>query len=84
MFDRRALLLSMLLAPLPLTAALAQPWWDENRRREEWLHYREERRRHAYDRHEVWDDRREHEIWERRRREEARLEWEREHGPYRP
>ena len=84
MVNRRSVLLALLLAPLPLTAALAQPWWDERRRREEWLRYQDEHRRRASDRHQVWDERREHGVWERRRRDEARLEWERQHGPYRP
>lgn len=83
MFNRRSLLLSMLIAPLPLAAAAAQPWWDEKVRRGEWERHEEEERHRRLERHEAWDERREHEGWERRRREEARLEWEREHGPYR-
>ena len=81
MFNRRSLLLSMLMAPLPLVAALAQPRWDENARRAEWERYQEEEHRRHMERHEAWDERREHEAWERRRRDEARLEWEHEHGP---
>ncbi len=84
MFDRRRLLLSLLVVPLPLAAAAAQPWWDERARHDEWAHYEGEERRRRELRHEAWDERREHELWERRRREEVRLEWEREHGPYRP
>ena len=83
MVNRRSLLLSMLVAPLPFAAAVAQPWWDERARQAEWERYHEEERRRHEARREVWDERREHEEWERRRREEARLEWEREHGPYR-
>ena len=83
MVNRRSLLLSMLVAPLPIAAAVAQPWWDENARREEWERYHGEERHRREERHEAWDERREHEEWERRRREQAQLEWEREHGPYR-
>ncbi len=83
MFSRRSLLLSMLAVPLPLAAAVAQPWWDEDARRPEWERHQDEERHHRMERHEAWDERREHEEWERRRREETRLEWEREHGPYR-
>jgi hypothetical protein len=83
MFNRRSLLLSLLAAPLPLAAAVAQPWWDERARRAEWERYQEEERRRREARHEAWDERREHEAWERRRREEAQRDWEREHGPYR-
>ena len=81
MFHRRALLLSLLAAPLPL-AAVAQPWWDERARREEWERYQAEERRRREAQHDAWDERREHEQWERRRREEAQRDWEREHGPY--
>ena len=83
MFNRRSLLLSMLVLPLPFAAAVAQPWWNEDARRVEWERHQEEERRRRLGRHEAWDERREHEEWEQRRREEARLEWEREHGPYR-
>ncbi len=84
MVNRRSLLLSMLVAPLPFAAAVAQPWWDERARRAEWERYQEEERRRRHEaRREAWDERREHEEWERRRRDQARLEWEREHGPYR-
>ena len=84
MVHRRALLLSLLAAPLPLAAvapAVAQPWWDERARREEWERYREAERRRREARHEAWAEEREHEAWERRRREEAQREWEHEHGP---
>ena len=83
MFNRRSLLLSMLALPLPLAAASAQPYWDENARRAEWERHQNEERRRRAERHELWDERREHEEWEHRRREEARVEWERDHGPYR-
>ncbi len=83
MFNRRSLLLSALVLPLPFAAAVAQPWWDENARRAEWERHRQEERQRYAERREAWDERREHEAWERRRREEARLEWEREHGPHR-
>ena len=74
----------MVLLPLPVAAAVAQPWWDERARRTEWERYRQEERRRRLMRREAFDDRREHEIWERRRRVEARREWEVAHGPYRP
>lgn len=83
MFNRRSLLLSLLVAPLPLATAVAQPWWDERARREEWERHQVEERRRREDRHEAWDERREHEEWERRRREETQRDWERDHGPYR-
>ena len=83
MLDRRSLLLSVLALPLPLAAAVAQPWWNENNQRAKWEHYQEVERRRRMRRHEAWDERHEHQKWERRRREEAQLEWEREHGPYR-
>ena len=87
MLHRRALLLSLLAAPLPLAASVmparAQPWWDERARHEEWERYREEERRRHEARHEAWAEEREHEAWERHRREEAQREWEHEHGPYR-
>ena len=83
MLNRRTLLLSLLALPLPVAAAVAQPWWDENARHREWERYQEEARRRRFARHEAWEERREREAWERRRREEARIEWEREHGPYR-
>lgn len=83
MLHRRSLLLSLLVVPLPLATAVAQPWWDENGRRAEWERHQQEERRRRMERREAWDERREHEEWERRRREEAQREWEREHGPYR-
>lgn len=33
MLDRRSLLLSVLALPLPLAAAVTQPWWNENNQR---------------------------------------------------
>ena len=83
MINRRSLLLSMLVAPLPFAAAVAQPWWDERARQAEWERYHEEERRRREARREAWGERREDEEWVRRRREQAQLEWEREHGPYR-
>lgn len=83
MFNRRHLLLSLLAVPLPLAAAVAQPWWDERARREEWERYQAEDRHRRALRREAWNEGYEREAWERRRREAARHEWEREHGPYR-
>ncbi len=83
MFNRRSLLLSLLVTPLPLAAAMAQPWWNENARQVEWERFQEQERRRRLERHEAWDERREREEWERHRREEAQREWERDHGPYR-
>ena len=83
MFERRRLLLSLLVTPLPLAAAVAQPSWDERARRAEWERYQAEERRRREARREAWDESREREQWERRRREEAQRDWEREHGPYR-
>ncbi|MFL5334309.1 MAG: hypothetical protein ACJ8H8_14235, partial [Geminicoccaceae bacterium] len=64
---------------LPLTAAVAQPWWDEHARHKEWQHYEEEERRRREARHQAWDEQREHAAWEHREREEAEREWEHEH-----
>lgn len=61
MFNRRSLLLSMLVLPLPFAAAVAQPWWNEDARRVEWERHQEEERRRRLGRHEAWDERREHE-----------------------
>ena len=55
MVNRRSLLLSMLVAPLPFAAAVAQPWWDEDARRAEWERYHEEERRRREARREAWD-----------------------------
>ncbi|HJS85948.1 MAG TPA: hypothetical protein VJ779_10855 [Acetobacteraceae bacterium] len=84
MVNRRSLLLSLLAAPLPLSAALAQPWWNEREENKRWHRYEEEERRRREARHERWDEHREHEAWERHQRELAQREWEHEHGPYRP
>ena len=45
MFNRRSLLLSMLVVSLPLAAAVPQPWWDEDARRAEWEREHEPYRR---------------------------------------
>ncbi len=84
MINRRSLLLSLLAAPLPVAAALAQPWWNEKAEDEKWRRYNEEERRRAEAHHEHWDEGREHEAWERHQRELAQRDWEREHGPHRP
>ncbi len=82
MVHRRSLLLSLLAVPLPLAAAVAQPWWNENARRAQWDQYEKEERRRREARHESWNEEQEHAAWERKERQEAQREWEREHGPY--
>ena len=84
MFRRRSLLFGLLSVPLPFAVAIAQPWWDEDRRRREWEREREIARRRTEERHERWDEYRARAEWERPRRIEAQREWERMHGPYRP
>ncbi len=82
MLNRRSLLLAFLAAPLPLAAAVAQPWWNADAQHKQWERYREEERHRYEARHEHWDEERQHEEWERHQRAEAQREWEREHGPY--
>jgi hypothetical protein len=84
MVNRRTLLLSLLATPLPVAAALAQPWWNQRAEDEKWHRYEEEQRRRYEAHHERWEEKREHEAWERHQRELAQREWEREHRPYRP
>jgi hypothetical protein len=77
---RRALLAALVLpATGALTAALAQPWWDERREEERWRQLEAERRREAERRHVRWEEERARQEWlaeERHREEEA---WYHEH-----
>ena len=83
MFNRRGLLLALAALPVPVAAAVAEPWWDERRERRAWERERERERRWAYEHHREWDERRAYHDWERRQREMARRDWERTHRDWR-
>jgi hypothetical protein len=76
---RRSLLLSCVALPLPIAAAVAQPWWDEKREAAEWERERDHERHLAEERHEHWEEQRAHAEWERRQRVVAEQEWARTH-----
>lgn len=80
MMFRRMFLTVAATAALPVTAALAQPWWNDREEAGAWERERERERREAEARHERWDEEAAHRRWlaeERHRREE---EWHRTHG----